>query len=122
MLSHIELPFDSLFLIVSSQFIVVFTFSHQSIPTITTPTRFPPNYHFNPSLIDHIWLNKPSIYTSGIVLTDFTSHYMTYIPQMVGPLMNRIWENTEGKVFGKILRIIVKQCPLHDLYSHKCTW
>ena len=27
MLTHIELPFDSLFLIVSSQFIVVFTFS-----------------------------------------------------------------------------------------------
>ena len=27
MLTHIELPFDSIFLIVSSQFIVVFTFS-----------------------------------------------------------------------------------------------
>ena len=52
--------------------------SYHFIPVITKPTRFPDNSS-NPSLIDHIWLNKSCSYSSGIILCDVTDHTPTYI-------------------------------------------
>ena len=46
------------------------------INTITKPTRISDSH--NPSILDHIWLNKPTSYASGIILTDTTDHYPTF--------------------------------------------
>ena len=46
--------------------------------TITKPTRFS-NHRHSPSILDHIWVNKPTSYVSGIVLNDLTDHCPTFI-------------------------------------------
>ena len=58
--------------------------SHHFVPIITKPTRFVDNQD-NPSLLDHIWLNNPTRYSSGVVLSDYTDHLPTYvrIPNLV---------------------------------------
>ena len=54
--------------------------SHHYIPTITKPTWFPPNNdERQASLLDHIWLNKPINYSSGVILNDITDHCQTFI-------------------------------------------
>ena len=48
------------------------------MPTINKPTRFSPN-SVNASTLDHIWINKPTAYESGIILNDLTDHCPTFI-------------------------------------------
>ena len=48
--------------------------SYHFIPIITKPTRFPSCESSSPSLLDHIWINKITMYKCGIVLHDFTDH------------------------------------------------
>ena len=43
-------------------------------PIISKPTRFPPNLHEAPSLIDHIWINRLNSFKSGIISLDLTDH------------------------------------------------
>ena len=54
--------------------------SYQFLPTITLPTRFPPNdANSNPSILDHIFLNYPTVFLSGIVEFDQTDHCPVFI-------------------------------------------
>ena len=53
--------------------------SYHYIPIITKPTRFSPDDSCVPSLIDHIWTNKPNIYYSGVILSDVSDHCPTFI-------------------------------------------
>ena len=47
---------------------------------ITKPTRFPVgNSRGDPSLIDHIWTNSYSKYSSGILLCDVTDHHPIFV-------------------------------------------
>ena len=49
--------------------------SNHFVPTVTKPTRFPPNDSLIEStLLDHIWFNCLEMYTSGILLYDITDH------------------------------------------------
>ena len=48
------------------------------IPIITKPTRFN-NSSNSSSLLDQIWINKPSSYDSGIISSDITDHLPTYL-------------------------------------------
>ena len=57
---------------------IEFMQSYHYLPVISKPTRFPPNNLSLPSLLDHIWTNKISIYNSGILLNDLTDHCPTY--------------------------------------------
>ena len=44
-------------------------------PVITKPTRFPSgNQKGNPSILDHIWCNNLSHFSSGILFCDVTDH------------------------------------------------
>ena len=54
-----------------------FMYSHSFVSFITRPTRFRENNA--PSILDHIWGNHLSFFSSGIVLYDLTDHYPTYI-------------------------------------------
>ena len=50
------------------------------MPTITLPTRFPPNdATSNPSILDHIFLNYPTVFLSGIIDFDQTDHCPVFI-------------------------------------------
>lgn len=50
------------------------------LPTITKPTRFPPDdQHCVPSLLDHIWINMVSRYRCGILSIDISDHCPTFI-------------------------------------------
>ena len=46
--------------------------SDHFVSVLTKPTRFG-NNQTTSSLIDHVWLNNPSLYLSEIILNDFTS-------------------------------------------------
>ena len=48
------------------------------IPVISNPTRFSPISN-HASLLDHIWINKPTFYISGIINCDITDHLPTFI-------------------------------------------
>ena len=61
--------------------------SRHFIPTITKPTRFSADDSQNPSLIDHIWLNSPQAYTSGIILSDLTDHSPVFIRLNLNPCL-----------------------------------
>ena len=52
--------------------------SYHYIPTITKPTRIP-NNSVSPSLIDHFWMNRPTRYHSGIILSDLTDHLPIFL-------------------------------------------
>ena len=54
-------------------------YSHHFVPVITKPTHFSQITNVNPTLLDHIWINKLTSYTSGIILSDFTDHLPTYL-------------------------------------------
>ena len=65
-----------------------FMHSFSFLPTITKPTRVAPGA--TPSLLDHIWLNRVLFYKSGIILSDFTDHYPTYIRiPLVSPVQDK---------------------------------
>ena len=49
-------------------------YSFHFIPVISKPTRFSGNSSQTSTLIDHIWINKLTTYTSGIILTDVSDH------------------------------------------------
>lgn len=49
------------------------------LPAITKPTRFPSDINQQPSLLDHIWINSLSHFTSGILCSDVTDHCPTFI-------------------------------------------
>ena len=53
------------------------TFHYFSV--ITKPTRFPSNDLCNPSLLDHIWTNKITLYESYILMHDATDHLPTIL-------------------------------------------
>ena len=54
--------------------------SFNFIPVITKPTRFAPNDpNQNPSTLDHIILNKPISFKSGVLEWDHTDHCPTFI-------------------------------------------
>ena len=63
--------------------------SYSFISVITRPTRFQENNV--PSLLDHIWRNRYSFCTCGIVLYDLTDHYPTF---MRIPLISQQSEST----------------------------
>ena len=48
------------------------------IPVISIPTRFDSQFN-SASLIDHIWINKPTSYFSGVISCDLTDHFPTFI-------------------------------------------
>ena len=50
--------------------------SHHFFPTISIPTRYPPNVNSNiqPSLLDQIWVNSLNIYNSNVISYDITDH------------------------------------------------
>ena len=48
------------------------------LPTITRPTRFDPTGSSDPSLLDHIWVNRLGRYISGILHYDITDHCPTF--------------------------------------------
>ena len=48
--------------------------SHHFLPAICKPTRFPTIESHSPSLLDQIWINFSSKYSSGIVSIDVTDH------------------------------------------------
>ena len=57
--------------------------SFYMLPLISQPTRFSPINNSSPSLLDHIWTNKPIVSSeSGIINVDLTDHCPTfyYIP------------------------------------------
>ena len=50
------------------------------IPVITKPTRFPSGERDEtPSLLDHIWLNSLTGFSSGVLCTDITDHCPTFV-------------------------------------------
>ena len=49
-------------------------YSFHFIPVISKPTRFSGNFSQTSTLIDHIWMNKLTNYTSGVILTDVSDH------------------------------------------------
>lgn len=50
-------------------------YSYHFVPLVTKPTRFPVVNNHLPSLLDHIWVNDPSLVTTcSILLNDFTDH------------------------------------------------
>ena len=54
--------------------------SYQFLPTITLPTRFPPNdANSNPSISDHIFINYPTTFLSGIIDFEPTDHCPVFI-------------------------------------------
>ena len=73
------------------------------IPVINKPTRFPDNSS-NPSLIDHIWLNKSCSYSSEIILCDVTDHAPTYIQ-----LLNLNYSSTKIEKVKISLRPITEE-------------
>ena len=44
---------------------------------ITKPTQFMDRT--KPFLLDHIWLNSPTLYSSGIIIRDVTDHLPTHV-------------------------------------------
>ena len=52
--------------------------SYHFIPLITKPTRFS-STTVTASLLDQIWTNELTRLTCGIVVTDITDHYMTFL-------------------------------------------
>ena len=48
------------------------------VSALNKQTRFIPN-GADGSLLDHIWLNCPDMYTAGIILSDVTDHCPTFI-------------------------------------------
>ena len=48
------------------------------MPTITKPTRFPPNNIVSPSLLDHTWVNSYNHIQSAIYKIDITDHCPTF--------------------------------------------
>ena len=75
---------------------VIFTTELQSLgflPLITKPTRFPVgNSSGDPSLIDHIWTNSYSNYSSGILLCDVTDHHPIFLHLDCTPRNNDLVE------------------------------
>ena len=70
--------------------------SSHYVPVITKPTRFSSDDRHVPSLLDHIWLNYPLTYESGIILNDITDHTPTFIRFNIGdPSVN---QHIEDKV------------------------
>ena len=53
--------------------------SYFYLPTITKATRFPNVSNYNPSNLDHIWMNKITPYKAGILNIDFTDHLPTFL-------------------------------------------
>ena len=49
------------------------------IPLITKPTRFDSNSRFQPTLLDHIWINFAASFVSGILLADISDHCPTFL-------------------------------------------
>ena len=52
--------------------------SNHFFPVITKPTRFSVSSE-SATLLDHIWLNSPTSYFSGIILNDTTDHLPTFL-------------------------------------------
>ena len=57
---------------------ISFMQSYHYISLITRPTRFSPNNLSHPTLLDHIWTNKISLYHSYILEFDFSDHCPTF--------------------------------------------
>ena len=54
-------------------------FPHHYVPLILKPTFFSENSAFEPSCLDHIWINKVSQCVSGILEYDFTDHCPVFL-------------------------------------------
>ena len=60
------------------------------VPAITKATRFPPaGSAIAPSLLDHIWTNRLSIFTSGIICIDNTDHCPAFMKLSIDCPTNR---------------------------------
>ena len=64
----------------NSEFINFFH-TYSFIPIITKPTRF----SNNPTLLDQIWINRPSFVNCGIINCDVTDHLPTFIKILADP-------------------------------------
>lgn len=53
--------------------------SYHFIPTVDSATRFPPNNISEPSLLDHVWTNFVSGFSSGVIDFDLTDHCPVFI-------------------------------------------
>ena len=53
--------------------------SYYFVSMINMPTVFHTNERLEPSLLDHIWTNKPFVLDSGIIATDFTDHCPVFL-------------------------------------------
>ena len=66
-------------------------------PLITRPTRFPSDLtSSDPSVIDHIWINKFSSFISGILNIDFTDHLPTFLH--LSPNQNYVEKSDKIKI------------------------
>lgn len=54
-------------------------FSHHFVPCIDKPTHFSPVEGEQPSLIDHIWINKLELFDFGILRIDVSDHLPTFL-------------------------------------------
>ena len=61
-----------------TEFFINNLYSYHYLPTMTKPTRFSQNSH-NPSLLDQIWINRLTGYTSGVLMSDFTDHLPVFL-------------------------------------------
>ena len=52
--------------------------SYHFIPTVTKPTCYPVNSG-SPSLLDHIWINRFTNYSCGVLLSNVTDHCSVFI-------------------------------------------
>ena len=54
-------------------------FSYHFAPCIDIPTRFSPIENEQPSLLDHIWINKIDLIETGVLKIDITDHLPTFL-------------------------------------------
>ena len=78
--------------------------SYHLIPIITKPTCFPANSE-NPSLLDHIWINKITNYSCGVIESDLTDHCPIFIRI---PIRNISSENNFKKINFRLVNDLNK--------------
>ena len=99
-------------------------YSHHFVPLITKPTRFSSIQNINPSLLDHIWVNKiDNEFSCGIISNDFTDHFPVFLRMKLLSPNNNI-ENQVKIVFRcdtvfnrNQFDIMLRDCNWNDVYS-----
>ena len=63
----------------ANQSFINLMFTNHFLPLISKATRFSPILNESPSLLDHIWLNKFTPHSAGILDIDITDHLPTFL-------------------------------------------